>query len=218
MDTKPRFIHFLVIATAVASALLIAVGAVFEASSPPKANELLAEGRPRIGRVEAKIELVLIEDMRCGACHFFTEKIFPDIYQRYIETGKAYCILVPVAFLDGSEPLGNAILAVYKLAPERFLPYLHAVFNHFKGRESNGFEVRELLNLAESVGGIDLMRLREYILSNRFSNQLKQNIEWAKRFMGRGFGTPTLYVNGIRTSVSSYDPIAARIEKLDKEQ
>ncbi|MBF8263475.1 MAG: dsbA [Parachlamydiales bacterium] len=216
MDRKPTFIHLLVIATAVVSALLIAIGAVYEASVPLETNELRAEGRPRIGRLEAKVEMVLIEDPRCGACYYFMENIFPEIYEKYIETGRAYCIVVPVSFLEGSEPLANAILAVNKQAPEQFLAFLHAVFVHFHGRESNGWEQKEVLDVAQSVGGIDLKRLRDCILTNCYSKQLEQNFDWGKRIMGRDFGVPTLYINGMRTSIRSADAIGERIEKLEK--
>lgn len=215
MEQKPGFLHFLVIATAIISALLIAVGAVFEAQAPQETNEILSEGRPRIGKLEAKIEMVLIEDLRCSACHFFSEKIFPDIDKEYIQTGRAYCIVVPVSFLEGSEPLANAILAVYKLSPERFVDYWHAVFEHFNGREYNGREILELMDLAEEVGGIDLNLLRQYLETDHFSLQLKENIDWARRIMGRNFGTPALYINGLRTSTGSVEAVKARIDKLE---
>jgi protein-disulfide isomerase len=213
MGRKRSFIQILVLATALIAALLIAGGAVYEASATPGTRVMLVEGRPRIGRMEAKVELVLIEDLRCGACRFFTEKVFPHIEREYIETGKAYCIMVPVSFLEGSKPLANAALAVYQIAPDRFLSYLHALFEHFNGRSSNGYESKALIDLAEKVGGIDLNQLRECIDSNCFALQLEQNLDWAKRIMGRDFGTPALYINGMKTS-PSLEKIKERIERL----
>gem|GEM_PF-1274608 len=217
MDRKPTFFHVLVIATAIGAASLIAAGAVYEVSTPPAmANTQLTDGRPRIGHLEAKVELVLIEDVRCGACQYFTQKIFPEIYEKYIETGRAYCVMVPVSFLDGSRPLSNAALAVYKLAPDRFLPYLHALLEFYCRRDVGYAVQKELLELAQNVGGIDLKRMRECIETNCFLPQLEQNFEWAKRILGRDFGTPTLFVNGIRSSTTSAEAIAAHIEKMEK--
>jgi protein-disulfide isomerase len=218
MAKKPTFLQILVLTTALAASVLIAVGAVYEASAPPQTSELLAEGRPRIGRLEAKIELVLIEDFRCGACRYFSEKIFPHIQKTYIDTGLAYCVIVPVSFLDGSEPLANAALAVYKLAPERLLPYMHALFDHFNGRESNGMEPKEVIEVAEKVGGIDVKRLRELVEANAFAMQLEKNLDWAQRIMGRNFGTPAFYVNGMKTSTSSIEAVIRRIEKLERDR
>lgn len=219
MERKLSFIHILVIITAIAAASLIAAGAIYEVSTPPvKSHGLLTDGRPRIGRLEAKIELLLIEDFRCGACQYFTQKIFPEIDEKYIETGKAYCIMVPVSFLEGSQPLANAVLAVYKLAPDRFLPYLHALMDFYYLQEVGHAAQTQLLELAQNVGGIDVNRLRDYIETNRFALQLEQNIEWAKRLMGRDFGTPAFFINGIRTSTTSAETISALIEKVDKKQ
>lgn len=219
MDKKPAFTHFLVIATAVGAALLIVFGAIYEASAPAKEDGSMAEeSRPRIGRRDAKIEMVLIEDLRCGACCYFTEKIFPDIYEKYIATGRACCIVVPVSFLEGSEPLANAALAVNKIAPERFLAFVHAVFRRFNGIKSDGLEQNGVLEAARSVGGIDIDRLKECVLADCFSKRLEENLEWAKRIMGQKFGTPALYVNGIRTSTRSVALVSDRIEKLEKNQ
>jgi protein-disulfide isomerase len=218
MGRKPSFIHILVLATAFAAATLIAAGAVYEVSTPiVKPNAVLTDGRPRIGRLEAKIELLLIEDFRCGACQYFTQKIFPEIYEKYIETGRAYCVMVPVSFLEGSEPLANAALSVYKLAPDSFLPYLHDLMDFFSKQEVGDVQA-QLLELAKNIGGIDLNRLKECIETNCFSPDLEQNLEWAKRMMGRDFGTPTFFVNGIRTSTSSVEAIEALIEKVEIKQ
>jgi protein-disulfide isomerase len=219
MDKKPSFLHVLVIATAIAAASLIAVGAVYEVSTPSATTSTqLTDGRPRIGRLEAKVELVLIEDIRCGACQYFTQKIFPEIYRDYIESGRAFCVVVPVSFLEGSRPLSNAVLAVNKLAPDRFLPFLHALLDFYYRRDVGYAVQAELLEVAKIVGGIDLKRLKECIETSCFSTHLDQNFEWAKRMMGRDFSTPTLFVNGIRISATSAGSIAALIEKMEKKQ
>jgi protein-disulfide isomerase len=219
MERKPSFIHILVIVTAIVAASLIAAGAVYEVSTPSvKTTGLLTDGRPRIGRIGAKIELLLIEDFRCGACQYFTQKIFPEIEEAYIETGKAYCVMVPVAFLEGSGPLANAAVAVYKLAPDRFLPFLHALIDFYYTHDVGYAVQSQLLQLAQDVGGIDLNRFRESVETNRFSPLIEQNFDWAKRLMGRDFGTPALFVNGIRASITSAQAISALIEKVDKKQ
>jgi protein-disulfide isomerase len=217
MEQPSKILRILVFITALVAASLIAVGAVYEVSMPAaKAHDLVLDGRPRIGRLEAKIELVLVEDLRCGACQYFTQKVFPEIQRRYIDTGLAYCIIVPVSFLEGSQPISNAALAVYQLAPERFLPFVHALCDFYHDREV-GYDVQdELIQIAEQVGGIDLPKLKEYIAANSFARQLDQNFDWAKRIMGHKFGTPALFVNGVRTSIASAEAISAQIEKLEK--
>jgi protein-disulfide isomerase len=216
MGTKPLFIHLLVIGTAIAAAALIAAGAVYEVSTPPAMTRAeISDARPRIGRLEAKTEIILIEDFLCGPCQYFTQKIFPEIYEKFIETGHAYCIIVPVSFIEGSEPLANAALSVNRLAPDRFLPFLHALIDHISKRDDRKIEPALLLEVAQNVGGIDIDRLRKCIETDCFSLQLEQNLEWEKKMMGRSFGTPSLFVDGIRTSTSSIETIEAEIEKVN---
>lgn len=212
------FQQLLVIVTAVASMLLIAIGVIYESSFSTPTKKLMTEGHPHIGYLDAKIEVILVEDLRCKACYYFFEDVFPQIYEKYIKTGQAVCVFVPVSFLNGSRPLGNAAIAVYHIAPDRFMDYVHEVFEYFNLRESNGLEKKDLLMLAERVGGIDLDQLAECIESNRYAAQLDQNFDWAKSIMGNRFGTPALYINGIRTSTASFDSFTAQVEKLERKR
>lgn len=166
----------------------------------------LREDNPLIGMEDAPIKLVLIEDFNCGYCRRFSNEIFPQIENLYINTQRASCVFVPVAFLKGSKPLANACLAVYHLAPNRFVPYMHALFKGFA-------EEKDLLLIAKKIGGIDLAELQRLIETERFYPQLKENYIWAKELMGPEFGTPALFVNGIRTPTASLKAISDQIEK-----
>ena len=105
MRKKHSFLQILVLATATVAACMIVAGSVYEASTSWKIDDLEVEGRPRIGRLEARIEMVVVEDFRCSACQLFSEKIFPQIQQTYIDEGRAFCMFVPVAFLVQSKSL-----------------------------------------------------------------------------------------------------------------
>jgi protein-disulfide isomerase len=177
---------------------------------------MVMDGHPSIGSRDAKIGMLLIEDFRCYACQSFIDEVFPTVRKKYIDTGVAYCIVVPVAFLDGSKPLANAALAVFKIAPTRFFPYVHAIFKHFGLREIHGSERNELVKIAEAVGGIDLEALQKCVESNCYFTELDRNLDWAERIMGKGFGVPALFINGVPTSTASVDAISGRIEKMKR--
>ncbi len=178
---------------------------------------MVVDGHPSIGSKDAKIGMLLIEDFRCCACQSFIDEVFPKVKEKYIDTGIAYCILVPVAFLDGSKPLANAALAVFKIAPSRFFPYVHAIFKHFGLREIHGSERNELVKIAEEVGGIDLEALEKCVESNCYFPDLDRNLDWAERVMGKDFGVPSLYINGVPTSTASIEAIGGRIEKMKRD-
>ena len=205
-------------ASAVAIALVLAAFVYRWVASSQPVPIMVTDGHPSIGSRDAKIGLLIVEDFRCSACRTFIEEVFPQVRERYIDTGIAYCILVPVAFLDGSKPLANAALAVFKLAPDRFFTFVHAVFKHFGTREIHGSERSELLKIAQDVGGIDLDALQKCVESNCYFAELDRNLHWAERIMGKEFGVPALYINGIPTSTVSLEGIAGRIEKIYRSQ
>lgn len=209
---------FVLIASSVAIALIFSALVYRWVVSSQPVPIMVTDGHPSIGSRDAKVGLLIVEDFRCTACRTFIEEVFPQIRERYIDTGIAYCILVPVAFLDGSKPLANAALAVFKLAPDKFFAFVHAVFRHFGTREIHGSERSELLRIAEDIGGIDLDELQQCVESNCYFTELDRNLHWAERIMGKEFGVPALYINGIPTSTVSLDGIAGRIEKIYRSQ
>jgi protein-disulfide isomerase len=166
----------------------------------------LDEGNPLIGVANAPVKLILIEDLNCAHCRRFTKDIFPEIERLYIETELASCVFVPLAFLKGSKPLANAAFAVYHIAPDRFVPYLHALLNGFT-------EEKDLIPIAKKTGGIDLAELQRAIETKRFYSKIKKNYIWAKELMGPAFETPALFVNGVQTPTASISAISEQIEK-----
>ncbi len=209
---------FVLAASCVAVALIVSALIYRWVASGQPVPIMVTDGHPSIGSRDARVGLLIVEDFRCTACRTFIEEVFPQIRERYIDTGIAYCILVPVAFLDGSKPLANAALAVFKLAPDKFFVFVHAVFKHFGTREIHGSERSELLKIAKDIGGIDLEELQKCVESNCYFTELDRNLHWAERIMGKEFGVPALYINGIPTSTVSLEGISARIDKIYRSQ
>ncbi len=209
-----RFRKILVLMTAGSFLFLIGVGFFYERLSPKEPLVFQTEGFMRFGASVATIEIVLIEDIKCEACRVFSETALPSIRRQYIDTKQVRFVFVPVAFLKGSKPLANAALAVYEIAPERFFLYLEGLFKHFSSKAMSASLERELVALARSVGGIDLIRLKDAIDSKRFYSRVEEHLEWAKEMMGSDFHTPALYLNGVLTQASSPDALIAQIERL----
>jgi protein-disulfide isomerase len=204
----------LVLSTLGVALFLVASFYFLRSYSEPKHVAMVTEGHPLIGNPKAKIGLMLIEDFHCHACQVFLEEVFPDVQSRYLTSGKAYCIYVPIALFPSTKPLANAALAVYHLSPAKFLPYIHGLFEEFSSRILANEELKELVMLAERIGGIDLERLTQCIEARCFYDELDQNLEWAKRIMGNDFGIPALYINGIETSTGSFEAIEHSIDQL----
>jgi len=203
---------FLVLATAAAALLLLAAGAVYEGLRMPKAILLDTSGYPTIGNTLAKIEMILFEDFRCSHCCTFSKEIFPQINSKYIATGQVRYTIVPLAFLKGSKPIATAALSVFHSSPSRLVPFLDQIAT----RCQNGdiLDERSLLGIAKGVGNINLEKLRECLDTQCYNHELEKNLQMAHKIMGKDFGTPSLYVNGVLTSTASFRSVQARVETM----
>lgn len=188
--------------------LFLGGGGLYKTKIPPQATEFDISGKPSLG--DGPIKLVLFEDMLCKNCRIFTENVFPHIVSKYLEPGKAEMAFIPVAFTEHSKMFANAAISVYNLAPSRFVPF---ILNLSHSRASSKEDV---LGIAASVGGISLTGLKKSLDGDRYYLEIDQNLVWAKSMIGPEFGTPMLFVNGIRTSTRSFDALERQIHQLEE--
>jgi protein-disulfide isomerase len=211
MGAKQSFRQVLVLVTAAIAICLITGASLYQSLRIPDALEILTKGQPTMGNYRAKVEVVVFEDFLCVECLAFNEDIFPQIEERYIATNDVRYTLIPVSFIEHSKPIANAALAVYKIAPTRFFAYAHALFRYFGSHGADDLDA--LLSIAKETGGIPERELKKAILSEQYYQELDQNQHLAKRLMGKEFGTPALYVNGIATPTGNFRPVQVRIDR-----
>ncbi|MBS0626134.1 MAG: thioredoxin domain-containing protein [Verrucomicrobia bacterium] len=209
MRLQFTFRQILVLGTAAFAMVTAGAGATILAFSLPEAVHIETAGCPCVGKKEAPVEIVLFEDFRCSTCRTFNETVLPEIETKFISSGRAKFTLIPLAFLRGSKPMANAALAVYQMAPDRFLPYVHTLFQAHAPLDQQG-----LLEAAQRVGGIDLVKLEACLASHCHYAELDRNMEIAKEVMGKDLGTPALYVNGVSTSTSSFEAVRSVVDKV----
>lgn len=201
-----EFRKILVVCTGLLALLTIGELVRYERRQVPLPMEVRLSDYPPIG--QGSIELVLFEDFLCPSCRIFSEEVFPEIVEQLIATGKAQFTLIPIALGTDSQPIANAVIAVYKMAPDRLLPFLFAL-------EKKGAENREdILAAAAEVGDIDDRRLVRAMDFRLYYGELERNLEWGEHLLGDQFGTPTLFVNGRLTSTASFEAIMHRLQQL----
>ncbi len=198
----------IVLLTAALAVFFISGAFLYKNIRFPDPVEIDTTGQPTIG--SGSIEMVVFEDLRCANCRVFTEEVFPQIASRYVESGKARLVLILIAFGESSKPLSNAALAVYKIASDRFLPFILELL-HVK---ASGKE--EILQAAAKVGGIDLDQLSESIDTHMYYAEIDRNLTLAKNVMGDDFGTPTLFVNGIETPTDSFQDVVKSVNRVER--
>lgn len=162
---------------------------------------------PSFGEAKAPVEVVLIEDFQCPNCKALNQILLSKLQEQYIAEGTVRLTLVPVSFLEGSLALSNAALEVYEQNPKEFLAYLSDLFEE---------ETPDPLRLAEKREGIDLEKLQRCIEKKCHYEELRMNLQWAKRVMGSQFRAPALYVNGAVGSTYSFEAVQYQIEEILK--
>lgn len=204
MDSRKK----VVFSTGICALLFFAIGILWKVVLLPDPLVINTAGQPTIGT--GAIEVVVFEDLCCANCRTFTEEILPQIAAKYVDTGKASLTVIPIAFGNHSKLLANSALAVYKMAPDRYIPLILGLLQE----KETGKE--EILKVAAMVGGIDLEKLAYSIDHKLYYSEIDQNLIWARSLMGPDFGTPTLFINGIETSTDTFDAVVRRIQKIER--
>jgi protein-disulfide isomerase len=166
---------------------------------------------PSIGNEEAKVEVVVFEDLTCHMCRYFTMEVFPRIQSSYIAPGIVKYVMIPVAFLPNSQEISNAALAVFYQAPESFFPFVREYFVRLSGRI---VDLNDLIELAKEFEGIDLPFLEESVKIGRFNAQLEENLQLATKAMKKNVRTPAVFINGAQSPGVSFKSISSHIEAL----
>lgn len=175
---------------------LLSLGFVKNLKFQPRLKISLQD-QPSIGN--GNMQMVVFEDFTCTHCKDFTLHTLPRLHRELISTNKASLILVPVCFHEGSKPATNAALAVYQISKERFLDFVRVVV------EKKPYFKKDILQIAEIVGGIDLEALSQLIDGKVFYEKIEQNLTLAINEIGPDFGTPTLFVDGEFTPIDSLE-------------
>jgi protein-disulfide isomerase len=205
MEARKR----LVLLTFASALFLFGMAAGYQALKKPTPLVVRRAGAITVGKPSAEIELVLIEDLQCRKCRAFSKNIIPKIQEVYVNTGKARLIVIPIAFLSGSQTLANAALEVYAQKPEILFPFLKETLA-LQGE----IKKWDLVQIAEKMGGVDVAKLTDCIEKGCHRQVLSQNLNWARDLMGLQFRTPALYINGSPGSTFSFEAIQYQINQL----
>lgn len=164
--------------------------------SPKGGVDFAYEEEPLLGQKDAPLKVVEFGDYQCPACRAFHEIFFPNIKEKYIETGKVAFYFMDFAFLgEDSVEAALAAEAVYRQNPEAFWAYHNALYEHQKKENSGYITIDFLVNLAKKyTPEIDTAKLEEAIREEKYINEIQEDRQ--KALDSGVSGTPTFFING----------------------
>lgn len=195
----------------IAIAFLAAVGPQLISSftaSPQQSFDLSEQ--PMMGSADANVTVVAFEDYKCPHCGDFETRVFPQLKQEYIDSGKVnfYFINFPVT---GGQAQNAAVASecVYQQDGDQFWE-----FHSYLYENQNSFETTTdaLVSIArETTEGLNYDELEQCISSRETQAQVESDQK-----MGRQSGvtgTPSIFLNGKQVQDWNYPNFKSLIEE-----
>lgn len=180
-------------------------------------NQKEFENQPVWGNADAPVTIVELGDYKCPSCKYWTENIFPQLKQDFLDSGKAKLVYVNVLFHGEESTLASlAAESVFAQDPEAYKVYHKEVYakqpeqtNH----DSNWVTKEVLLDIAKThTPSIDLKKLEQDIDNQTAKPQLEIDNALVEKFKVEK--TPTVVVNGtILEDPFDYDKITSLVNK-----
>ena len=159
----------------------------------------------------AKIPQVTLEefgDFQCSHCAQFAVGVGKRIKEEFVNTGKIRFVFRHFPFL-GTESFRAAEATECAADQNRFWEYHDMVFGNWEGVNQGHFSDDNLKLFASSLQ-LDRGAFDSCFDSGKYRGKVESDLRLGER-MGVE-GTPTLFLNGQKVNVASYDELAQLIE------
>lgn len=204
---KP-LIQKIVIAIVVLILLAVGLAWIFRPKhKAPAVVQIQTTNQPMLGKPEAKVKLVVFEDLKCIACKNFNNTVFPKIKEKYIDTGLVNYTIINLAFIPGSMPAANAARCLYQENPQWFFIYVDHLYQNQPPEQDNWATIPKLVEFANVIPGVDQEKLSRCIYDSPYNELIEKNFALAKKVIGSPVLTPSLYINGRRVNPVTWDQI-----------
>ena len=171
-----------------------------------------------MGNPDAPVKMDVWEDFQCSGCLSYSERLEPQIFQIYVETGKVYYTFHFYPFIDGGqgESFDAANAALCAAEQERFWDYHAILFANWIGENAGSFSKQRLVAFSESIN-LDMDAFNQCFQENTYAAQIQQDME-----EGSKLGvppTPGIFINGEmvvssagKNFIPSFEDISRAIE------
>jgi protein-disulfide isomerase len=192
-STITKIITVLVVLALIVAALLI-FGRPHGEEAPKV--QIDTTDQPTRGKADAKVQIVVFEDLKCIACKRFNNTVLPEIKKAYIDTGVANYTVISLAFIPGSMPAANAARCLYKQNPEWFFTFVDNVYQNQPPENQDWATIPKLVEFAKVIPNLDEEKLSRCIYDSPYTDFMQQNFQQALKLQGSSVETPAIYING----------------------
>ncbi|WP_337101140.1 DsbA family protein [Paenibacillus sp. YIM B09110] len=193
--------------TTIIVALFVIIYFISHANSGQKEAERFANppsivDQPIIGSEQAEVTMIEFGDYKCPSCKLWSEKIYPQLKEKYMDSG-----LVKLAFINtlfhGEESTLGALAgeAVLLQNKDAFWEFNEAMFAAQPTSEHNTtwITIEEIAKIAQSIPTkIDIAKLINDVTNRSTSSQVDTDTGIVTKYQINE--TPALLINGIKVS------------------
>lgn len=173
-----------------------------------------AMGSPILGNPSAPITIVEFGDYQCSQCFNWFHNTEPELYQNYIETGKANLVFVDLAILGRDSP--KAAAATYCAEEQgKYWEYHDLLYDSQQGIDDGWANSERLKAFAFSLD-LDMEMFSSCLDSGKFSKRVQFNIAEAGK--QGATGTPTFFIinsEGKQQKISGAQPFSVFKDVID---
>jgi protein-disulfide isomerase len=195
----------------VALALTLGMVAGKYRTSKPAVN-IDTTDQPTMGNPNAKVHIVIFEDLKCISCRNFNNTVLPNIKKEYIDKGIAKYTVINLAFIQGSLPAANAARCLYKENPEWFFAFVNNIYLNQPPEREDWATIPRLVQFANVIPDLDTEKFSHCIYESPYTDFILNNFKIAQNLQGATVSTPAVYVNGRLVESPNFSNVKKAIE------
>lgn len=168
-------------------------------------------GKPVLGDPNAAVELTEYASTTCSHCKAFHDEVFPQLKEKYIDTGKVKLVWAVMPTQPTAVSLAGAAIA--RCAGEQqFFPALDALFDAQDTLFEAASDPRKLQQQLVAVGGKFNLTPDQVGTCIDSKDILELTREGVRTAPASITGTPSFAIKGEKIEVESFEGLAAAID------
>lgn len=174
------------------------------------ASTIDTSGEPVIGNKSAEVTIVEYGDFQCPVCAQFNERIYPQLKQDYIDTGKAKFVWkdFPLDMHEWAGPAARTMECVSRQDEDAFWSVKNTLFANQDTITTSNVQ-SQIISWAEDEG-VEPDSVRQCLNSDDPGSEVQGDY---REGLNTGVsGTPTVYINGEQVNWQNYGAIQSKID------